>query len=428
MKICKRQWGLLFLLFALTFPPALRADTVELHPLHPIKGLNLRWVDVVYITWFDRVSDDRWVVTIGLQVDIDKRPAYKIEFPDEDTTDRPLGTYLLLALINHSGQIIMRSQRLIPGAEFIGVHYARVRTLNPNAPDDECAYIVTPDFQRFYCFNTFLELLHRFRLPSRALGFDVFPDDEGNPALLVVQKRDHGWFHLLDPKTGKPIRSWVTTAQIINAMPNHLDPHQRHAIRTFLDHPEVDVMELPNVALAVQAPLIILFVSRNINFYLTADDHSLKSFKTFDLSFRTPPVKILYGPAFTLEHAFPASAEKPLAKTWWLYGTVDALTRVSDLANIHLGLFLAQKKRYRSVKHRVVAVSPILLELNLETGKTAILKQAIMTMEANNFYVPETLVLKKQHTLYGILDKFQLDPFRSQSILGYATITSHARN
>ncbi len=420
--------SLIFLLFIWGIGHGLVAGEVEVHPSHPIRGLNLDWPDVTYITWVDAVTRHQWVATLGLQIFDNhrhRRPSYADEFPDEDTSESPYGTYLLVARIDDSGRIVMRAQRLIPGAIFIGVHYARVRTLDPWADDDECAFIVTSDFQRFYCYNQYLDRLGRFRLQQRVLAFDVYPTEEGKKALLIFQKRADGWLHLLDPKTGQVLRSWMTTREVREAIKKQIRKSEKTAVLDFFKDPSHDVMESPNVVLVVQPPLIIGVVARKANFFFMVDNRNIKQIRSFPLKLKVPPTKIIAGPGFSLENAFPATNEKPFAKRIWLYGSVNILTEVSEIARIHPGYFIRAKERYGDVRHRTIASLPSLIELDVRRGRAKWIQSGIMDMDGNRFYQPDIVTVKKQNVLYGVMNVYQLDPLKFRSYLGSLLLTGH---
>ncbi len=415
--------SLLICFFSLLNRP-IRADSIQFDPPHYIHGIRLDWVDMLHITWMEKVGHDRWIATLGLQDLSNKRPPYNIEFPDENTRDRPLGSYLMVVLINNGGRVLMRSQHLIPGAEFIGAHYARVKIVDPANTDDDCAYIVTPDFQRFYCFNAFLELLHHYRLPQRVLDFAIIPTSDGKPALLVIQKRENGWLHLLDPKSGKTLRSWLTTVELKAALPKTIGRKQYKKILSFLEDPEVDVMELPEVALMTAPPFITVIVMRGANFAFIADADNLHALRVFSVSIPPQPVKVLRGPAFFLINAFLSRSGKPNHQKILVFGAINTLTRVADLSNIDIGYFTIAKKRYRSLKHITIASVPSLLELDLNTGRTKWLKIGLFATDADHFYYPILFTRKKQNRLYGLVNVFDLQhpyPFKS----AFSSVTLH---
>jgi len=198
---------------------------------------------------------------------------------------------------------------------------------------------------------------------------------------------------------------------------------QKRDILAFLKKPDVATMESPSTAMVVQPPFVTLIVARKAAFAFTTDENKIRQFSIFAIATNSLPVHALREPGFTLDEAFPASKAKPYATRFWLFGHIIVITRVSDLSNLHIGLFMAQKVRFGSLKHPVPARIPAIIDLDMRHGKVAYLTRRMFKMDSHYVYYPIDLCVKTGNTFHGVIQALDLQRFAPHTFLGSVNVT-----
>ncbi len=362
-----------------------RILVTPLAPIHialPLKNEGFLNETDYTITDMDRVSDDRYIVSLqGFNRNYGERPRSAADQPGQ------AGTFTIIALINRSGKVLFTSQDLIPGGSIFFDHKVHLFTLDAMG-DSSCAFFFTPDESTGYCFDSTLNKMDRFSLPAHTFDLASGRDASGQPFLLVLAPSGKGLLHRFDPVKKTVTASFLPPEDVESSWRSFtasLPKRERSSIEDFdfrKSSPDSESLPgaMPFHTLVRHEGYTYLIALRPPVVLQVAPDGALRFF-FYDLD----PSRLLHPTKEQLEKGFgyepkivrafdvtPSSKSKTRTLLALLWNQQDI--RLGDLQTRDPDGYRALKYLYPRWPDSKVFISkePTLVEIRLPSGKTTI--------------------------------------------------------